>query len=117
MSKKKYLCGILGYPLKKPRSIKIWKSYFRIKNINSSMKKFEIQPKKISSFINYIKQNNNFLAMAVTMPYKKKLFNYIDKLDDFALRAKSLNLVLKRNNFLYGYNTDIYGAIYCLKPL
>ena len=54
--------------------------------------------------------------MAVTMPYKKKLFNYIDRLDAFAKKAKSLNLVVKKNNFFYGYNTDVYGAMYCLKP-
>ena len=39
------ICGIVGYPLKKPRSIKIWKKYFRENNIKASMKKFEFSKK------------------------------------------------------------------------
>ena len=35
----KFSCGILGYPLKKPRSIPLWKKYFKQNSINSSMEK------------------------------------------------------------------------------
>ena len=69
---KKYKCGIVGYPLTKPRSIQIWKKFFRKYNINASMLKFEIKNSKFDNFIKDIKFSNNFLAMAVTMPYKKK---------------------------------------------
>ena len=46
----KYKCGILGYPLKKPRSIKLWKDYFKKNYINSSMLKFEVKKKKCQKF-------------------------------------------------------------------
>ena len=49
------ISGILGHPLKKPRSIKIWKDYFSRKGINSSMVKFDIKPKNLANFFENIK--------------------------------------------------------------
>jgi shikimate dehydrogenase len=53
--------------------------------------------------------------MAVTMPYKKKIIKFLDKLDNFSKKTSSVNLVVKRKNKLFGYNTDIYGARECFK--
>ena len=44
-------CGIIGYPLKNPKSIKIWKNYFKKKNIKASMEKFSIEKKKIKKIL------------------------------------------------------------------
>ncbi len=115
MQNNNYLCGIIGYPLKKPRSIKIWKKYFQTKKIKASMNKFEIAPNKIRFFIKKIRNNKNFLAMAVTMPYKKMLAQKMDYLDNFSRKTNSINLVVKRRNKLCGYNTDIFGAISTIK--
>ena len=107
--------GILGHPLKKPRSIKIWKYFFKKKKIKASMLKFEIAPEKLNDFFSYIKKEKNFKAMAVTMPYKKTVIKYLDTLDDFAQKAKSVNLIVKKNRKLKGYNTDIFGAMNTIK--
>ena len=79
------------------------------------MKKFEIKPNKINLFIKNIRNNKNFLAMAVTMPYKKMLTQKMDYLDDFSRKTNSINLVVKKRNKLWGYNTDIFGAISTIK--
>ena len=34
--------------------------------------------------------------MAVTMPYKKKIIDELDELDEFANKTKSVNLVVKK---------------------
>ena len=115
MLKKKLICGIIGFPLNKPRSIPIWKNFFKKKNINSSMLKFEIKNSKLSSFIKDIRFLNNFLAMAVTMPYKKKILNYLDNVDSFAKKTEAVNLVVKKKKNLIGYNTDIFGAVETIK--
>ena len=112
---KKYKCGIVGYPLTKPRSIQIWKKFFRKYNINASMLKFEIKNSKFDNFIKDIKFSNNFLAMAVTMPYKKKILNYLNKTDSFAKKTGAVNLVVKKKEKLIGYNTDIFGAVETIK--
>lgn len=109
------ISGILGHPLKKPRSIKIWKNYFRKRKILSKMIKFDIRPNKLSDFFRFVKKEKKFKAMAVTMPYKKKVLKYIDKIDNFALMAGAVNLIVKEKNKLYGYNTDVYGAYQSIK--
>jgi len=111
----KFKCGIIGYPLTKPRSIDIWKKFFKRKNINASMLKFEVKNSKFDNFIKDIKFSNNFLAMAVTMPYKNKILNYLDKTDSFAKKTGAVNLVIKRKKRLIGYNTDIFGAVETIK--
>jgi len=103
--------GIIGHPLKKPRSIKLWKKFFKKKGIRAKMLAFDIKPKKINSFFRMIEENKNFKAMAVTMPYKKKVIRFLTKQDSFAKNAKAVNLIVKRKNSLFGYNTDVYGAL------
>ena len=56
MKKTRLICGIVGFPLKNPRSIPIWKSFFKKKKIFSEMNKFEIKPNKLKSFVNFIKK-------------------------------------------------------------
>ena len=107
------ISGILGYPLKNPRSIKIWKNYFRKRKILSKMIKFDIRPNKLSDFFRFVKKAKKFKAMTVTMPYKKKVLKYIDKIDNFALMAGAVNLIVKEKNKLYGYNTDVYECGEC----
>ena len=113
--KKKYLCGIIGYPLNKPRSIPIWRTYLKKKKINAKMIPFQVKPKLMKKFVKNLRNNQSFLAMAVTMPYKKKIIDELDELDEFANKTKSVNLVLKKNNRLIGFNTDIFGAYQCFK--
>ena len=67
-------CRIIGFPLSKPRSVKLWRDFFKKKKIKISMMPLQIKPinfkKKFENMIN----DKRFLAAAVTMPYKKKLF-------------------------------------------
>ncbi len=109
--------GIIGYPLKNPRSIPIWKNYFKKNKIKASMQKFEIKPANLKKFLKDIKSNKNFKATAVTMPYKMKIFKYIDKYDSYAENAKSINLIVKKKGKLFGYNTDVFGAYETIKKL
>ncbi len=84
------ISGILGHPLKKPRSIKIWKNYFKKNNISSKMVKFDVVPKNLPKFFQFIKSEKNFKATAVTMPYKKKVLKYLDDVDEFAKKLELL---------------------------
>ena len=74
------------------------------------MEKFEIKPENLKSFIKKIRLNENFRAMAVTMPYKKEILKYLDNFDSFAKKAQAINLVIKKKKKLIGFNTDVYGA-------
>ena len=96
-----YSCYIVGYPLNNPRSVPLWRKYFKKRKIFSSMKPFEVKPAKLVNFIKYIKKNKNFLATAITSPLKIKAFKYVKPGDSISNLAKSINLIIKKNNELY----------------
>ena len=58
-----------------------------------------------------------FKATAVTMPYKISVMKYMHDLDSYAQKAKSVNLIIKKNKKLIGFNTDVYGAYESVKKI
>ena len=104
-------CTIIGFPLKKPRSIFVWNSFFKKKKINSKMLPIEISKKKFKKKITKLIADKNFLASAVTMPYKIKIKKYVNKFDISSKLSGSSNLIVKKNNKISAYNTDIYGFL------
>ncbi len=108
---------IIGYPLKTPRSIKIWTSYFKKKKMNIKMSGYEIRPKNFNNKIKKLFQNNKFLASAVTMPYKEKIVRFIKFGDKISKYSKSVNLIIKHKSNIFGYNTDVLGAMKSLHQI
>ncbi len=53
-------------------------------------------------------------GFTVTMPYKVKVLEYCDELDESAEKCGSANTILVQNGKLKGYNTDGWGMIKCL---
>ena len=94
------ISGILGHPLKKPRSIKIWKNYFRKRKILSKMIKFDIRPNKLSDFFRFVKKEKN-LSNGSNDAFIKKVLKYIDKIDNFALMAGAVNLIVKEKKTIW----------------
>jgi shikimate dehydrogenase len=43
------------------------------------------------------------------VPHKEFAFNLCDKLDNFAQKIGAVNTLVKKNNLIYGYNTDAPG--------
>ena len=95
-----YQCNIIGYPLNKPRSVKIWKKHFRLKKIASKMEPLEVKKKDLQFFFNKIKEDKNFLASAVTSPLKIPSFKFIIPGDLISKKAGSINFIIKKKNIL-----------------
>ena len=95
-------CSIIGHPLKNPRSIPIWKAYFKKKKLKIKMKGIDVLPKKFDRLILSLKKDKNFFASAVTMPYKKSILKHADILDNSAKLSKSINLIIKKKIKLKG---------------
>tara|TARA_B100000035_G_C20946530_1_gene530002 strand:- start:235 stop:1014 length:780 start_codon:yes stop_codon:yes gene_type:complete len=108
-------CSIIGYPLKKPRSPIIWNKFFKKNKIKSKMLALEINKKNFNREIKKIFSNKFFLASAITMPYKIEINKYANYLDQSSKLSKSTNLIIKKKNKFYAYNTDIYGFLNSVK--
>ncbi len=109
-------CHIIGYPLNNPRSVKIWKNFFKKKKIKCKMTAKEVYPKNLKLTLEQFKLDNRFIASAVTMPFKRKAVKYINFADKITKFSNSINLIVKdKRNKLLGYNTDVAGAIETIK--
>ena len=54
----------------------------------------------------------------VTIPYKEKIMEFLDKVDDIAKEIGAVNTIkITNKNQLIGHNTDCYGFEESLKPL
>lgn len=54
-------------------------------------------------------KNLEFTGCSLSMPFKQKLIKKVDYLDKISKVTGSINTILKKNNKLYGYNTDYYA--------
>ena len=115
MNNTKLISSIIGYPLNKPRSVFIWNNYFKQKKINAKIRSIEIKKNKLESFFINFRENKNFVSTLVTMPLKKISVDYVDKLHNSVQITKTTNLIIKKNNNLIAYNTDVLAAHKCLK--
>ncbi|MBF0413529.1 MAG: shikimate dehydrogenase [Desulfamplus sp.] len=52
---------------------------------------------------------------SITIPFKEHIFEYLDEIDETALKIGAVNTVINRNGYLVGYNTDCAGAVEPLK--
>lgn len=73
---------------------------------------FEMPENEVENFI----KDKKFSAINVTIPYKKTVMDFLDRIDKFAEKIGSVNTVKRENDgSLSGYNTDYYGFSYLLK--
>ncbi|MEK6833104.1 MAG: shikimate dehydrogenase [Nanoarchaeota archaeon] len=72
-----------------------------------SLKNIEYAVKAIKSL--------NFLGATISMPFKEKVINYLDKISKEAKDIGAINTVVNKNGLFIGYNTDFIGAIQALK--
>ncbi|MBQ7961051.1 MAG: shikimate kinase [Clostridia bacterium] len=73
---------------------------------------YEMEEDAVGSFL----KNREFDAINVTIPYKKTVMPFLDRIDASALKIGSVNTIVKEaDGTLTGYNTDYYGFSYMLK--
>jgi shikimate dehydrogenase len=51
----------------------------------------------------------DFIAINVTIPYKKDVIPYLTEIDENAKKIGAVNTIINRDGTLYGYNTDFFG--------
>ena len=105
--KKKF--GIIGNPIKHSLSPVLHKYWFKKYNINADYEIIELSDKELPEIVNKIK-NGDYTGINVTLPFKQKIINHIDKVVNDAELAGSVNTVLLNNDkTVIGENTDVYG--------
>jgi shikimate dehydrogenase len=112
-NKDKRICGIIGYPLKHSLSSVMHNAAFSALNLNFKYHVFEIKEDQLVQTLDALKFKN-FKGLNITHPFKLKVMDYLDFIDDSAQMVGSVNTIINTNGKLTGYNTDSQGAISAL---
>ena len=111
---KKYI--VIGNPIKHSLSPKLHNHWIRENNIDAIYDKKQLNENDIEAIINEVK-NDKINGINVTVPFKKSVIPYLDQLTLTAKEAQSVNTIFKKDNKVFGGNTDIGGFEHSLKHI
>ena len=114
MKFKKYL--VIGNPVNHSLSPKLQNHWLKENNINAKYDKLKLEKKDIENFIQKIKEQN-IAGCNVTVPFKKTVIPYLNKLSIEAKQTQSVNTIVFNKGNLVGHNTDIFGFEKAIKSL
>tara|TARA_Y100000996_G_scaffold403430_1_gene376378 strand:- start:926 stop:1720 length:795 start_codon:yes stop_codon:yes gene_type:complete len=103
---KKYT--VIGNPIKHSLSPDLHNHWLKENNIDAIYDKIKLEKIEIKDFINKIKEQK-INGCNVTVPFKKTVIPFLDKLSNEAAQTQSVNTITFENGLVVGHNTDIFG--------
>ena len=111
---KKYL--VIGNPIDHSLSPKLQNWWLKENNIDATYDKIKLEVHEIKNFIQEIKEQK-IAGCNVTVPFKKTVIPFLDRLSPEAEQTQSVNTITYDNGDLVGHNTDIAGFESAIKKL
>ena len=111
---KKYF--VIGNPINHSLSPKLQNHWLKENNIDAIYDKKKIDEKNLQTIISEVREKK-INGINVTVPFKKAVIPYLDKLSPEAEQTQSVNTIILSNDDLVGYNTDILGFDKAIKNL
>jgi shikimate dehydrogenase len=116
MRDEKLALGILGSTLKHSLSPQIHAAAIKFAGLDAEYEKYEVLEENFEDEIRPLLANLH--GLNVTIPYKERVLNYINKVDKLAKRIGAVNTIkVNRGGLIEGYNTDYYGFQESLKGI
>ena len=111
---KKYF--VIGNPINHSLSPKLHNYWLKENNIDAIYDKKKIEEKNLQTIISEVKEKK-INGINVTVPFKRAVIPYLDRLSPEAEQTQSVNTIILSNDNLVGYNTDIFGFDKAIKNL
>ena len=111
---KKYF--VIGNPIDHSLSPKLHNYWLKENNIDAIYDKKKIDEKDLQTTILEVKEKKTE-GINVTVPFKKSVIPYLDKLSPEAEQTQSVNTIILTDDILVGHNTDISGFTKAIKDL
>ena len=111
---KKYL--VIGNPIDHSLSPKLQNWWLKENNIDAKYDKIKLEDHEIKNFIQTIKEQK-IAGCNVTVPFKKTVIPFLDKLSPEAEHTQSVNTITFEDGVLVGHNTDIAGFDSAIRKL
>ena len=107
---------VIGNPIDHSLSPKLQNYWLKQNNIKAIYDKIKLEENELEEFVQNIKEQK-IAGCNVTVPFKKKIISFLDKLSPEAEITQSVNTVVFDNGDLVGHNTDITGFDKAIKSL
>ncbi len=111
---KKYF--VIGNPINHSLSPKLHNYWLKENNIDAIYDKKKIEEKNLQTIISEVKEKK-INGINVTVPFKRSVIPYLDRLSPEAEQTQSVNTIILSNDNLVGHNTDILGFDKAIKNL
>lgn len=110
---KKKIAGIIGdAPSHYAKSPSLWNAVFRALKMRAVYLPFDVNNNRLPELVHALKNSDRVMGVNVTVPYKVRIMDYLDTLDEKAGRIKAVNTVVRtEEGKLVGYNTDGSGFL------
>tara|TARA_Y100001970_G_scaffold266057_1_gene354284 strand:+ start:508 stop:1302 length:795 start_codon:yes stop_codon:yes gene_type:complete len=107
---------VIGNPIDHSLSPKLQNRWIKENNIEAIYDKIKLEDHEIENFLQDIKEQK-ITGCNVTIPFKKTVIPFLDKLSPEAEQTQSVNTITFDNGNLVGHNTDIVGFYTAIKKL
>ena len=107
---------VIGNPIEHSMSPKLHNHWIKENNIEAKYDKKKVNESDIEGIINDVREDK-IEGINITVPFKKSVIPFLDKLTPLANEAQSVNTIYKENNKIIGHNTDIGGFELALKSI
>lgn len=102
--------GVIGNPLDKSLGPITYNPLFDFFNIPAVYVKFPVTPEEVKDFMTLAKKIG-IKGLSVTMPLKEQVIPYLDEIDNWAKKIRSVNNLIIDGEKISSYNTDGKGAL------
>ncbi|MCT7875946.1 MAG: quinate/shikimate dehydrogenase, partial [Lactobacillus iners] len=109
-----YLIGLMAYPIRHSMSPTMHNNAFAKLGLNFTYLCFEIDNKKLPKAVEAIR-TWDMRGSNVSMPNKKEVIKYLDKLSPASEMCDAVNTIVNDNGVLTGYTTDGIGFMKSLE--
>ena len=108
--------GLIGYPLGHSFSQQYFNNKFKTENLNDCF--FELFPiESVDSFPELLQAHKDLKGLAVTIPHKQTIINFLTSIDEAASEIGAVNCIKISSQKIIGFNTDVIGFENSIKPI
>jgi shikimate dehydrogenase len=109
---KKFL--VIGNPINHSLSPKLHNYWIKQNLINAIYEKQKLEEKNLENLISQVREKK-IDGINVTVPFKKAIIPFMDKLSVEAQKTQSVNTIYLENSKIIGHNTDTIGFTMSIK--
>ncbi len=106
--------AVIGDPIEHSRSPELYAPMFHKAGIDADFLRLRVTAEELFR-IRETAQSLRLSGFAVTMPHKRAIIPFLDRLAESAEKAGSVNIVTVENGVLTGHNTDGAGLVNALR--